>query len=174
MNKRRLPVPGWTGLEVRAAASEKLMNSRMRASAPMSCNEHIWPFSLFPFSLNLSCKCASSWRKSIAIPPVSVSRRHLPNSCKCNISHPDILDKHKVVEQCSTGKSGDRKSQNRKRAVCFHIWQAGYILGEIRRGAQGAALSALGAGQEGGNINTSSSVTTLVMLLGCSWTTDRT
>lgn len=34
------------GLEVTGAASEKVINSRTRASAPMSCNEHIWPFSL--------------------------------------------------------------------------------------------------------------------------------
>lgn len=89
MNKIRSPLPDYTGLEVRAAASETLMNSRMRASAPLSCNEHIWLLSLFTFSLNLLCTCASSWRKSIAIPPVSISKQHLTNSCKCNISLPD-------------------------------------------------------------------------------------
>lgn len=70
------------------------------------------------------------------------------NSRKCNISHPDALDKHAAVEQRSTGKSRDRKSQNRKRSVCFHIWQAGYILGNIRGGCR--ELCALGTGQKGG------------------------
>lgn len=83
------------------------------------------------------------------------------NSCKCNISHPDILDKHAADEQCSTGKSGDRK-----RSVCFHIWQAGYILGKIRGVAESCAVCS-GNRTEGWERDASSSgVTSLSELCG--------
>lgn len=132
----------------------------------MSCNEHIWPFYLFFRFLPKYFLHMHQPMEKINSNPTCFYLQATPDkSRKCNISHPDILDKHAADEQCSTGKSGDRKSQNRNRSVCFHVLQAGYILGKIRGGSLRAVRS--GNRTEGWERNASSSgVTSLSELCG--------
>lgn len=82
----------WLG--VRAAASEKLMNFRTNASAPMSCYEHIWPFYFFCY-LPKSFMHVHQLMDKINSNHTCFYLQTTPaNSRKCNMSHPDVLDKH--------------------------------------------------------------------------------
>lgn len=154
------------GLKVREAASEKLINSGTRASAPMSCNEHIWPFSLFGLCLNLLCTSNSSWRKSIAVPPVSISGRHLTTSAKVR-SHIQTFRQTQQLSSAQQEKSGDRKSHNKNRSVCFHIWQAGYIVPRIKKGGAESNAVRFVNRTEGWEWATSSSGVTTLSEMNC-------
>lgn len=82
-----------------------------------------------------------------ALPPLvpRLQATHLPAPPVYNISRSDILYELAADEQRSTGKSGDRKSQNRKGCVCFQ-----QLTGWIRSVRCQELRSALGTGRKGG------------------------
>lgn len=104
----------------------------------------------FTFSLNLLCTCTSSWRKSIAVPPVTISSRHLPTPATITSHIPTLW-----TNWCAVLNRKERRQEKWKQEnVCMlpHLtcWTHS---GKNTRGVQRAVLCTPGTGRnrKGGN-----------------------